>query len=226
VQDELLLEVLGMDEVGEGQPRELGLRVAEQSLRHMVGLVRVADRVDAHDADRGAVEHGAEARERADLLGVAERRRDDDGEQLHGRDIARVERAGVPPEDHQDALQLAALERDGDHRAHADVLGEADVRPLVARGVDAQHRLAGLERVAGDRAARIDPLGDARRAAQRMADEDVALEHRHRGGERAGQLARALGEQLGRVGEGQAAGDGLVLRGDRGMQRRAVHLDH
>ena len=135
MQDQLLVQVVRVDEVGERQPLELGRRVAEQALRHPVGLVGVADGVDAHDADRRAVEHGAEARERAHLLGVAERGGDDEREQLYRCDVARVERAGLAPEDHQDALQLAPLQGNGDHRAHADLLRQAHVHPLVVLGV-------------------------------------------------------------------------------------------
>jgi hypothetical protein len=153
--------VVAQQMLGEARAGQLVGADPQHLLERRVDLDAHAVGVQAQDADRGAVEQGAEAGDGARLVAASlelghpgDRRPEHHGEHLQGLAIVLIEALLLGTAHHvQGADHLVAPEqRDADQRrvAHLGALDLVDAG--VADRVLDQHRLPTLDRVAGHRA--------------------------------------------------------------------------
>ena len=186
-------------------------------------MIRPSRSDQQHPGERVG-EGGLEARQGGNLVAlglkfgrVRHRRGQHDGQELHHRHVALVERARTIAVNEQQADRLATVQqRDRDDRSDPATARERRIDSAVGLGVEAEQGPAAAHRVsrevvADGQSVRFGHLG---RAAGGAEHERVAVEQPHDRGRAADQLARAIRDALHHGLEIEADRREFVLHGD------------
>ncbi len=226
---EAFLDIVGVGELRESHRRELRRGVAEHALERGVRFQGVSLQVASDDPDRCSLEHRAEAGKRfrlrpagVELGGIADRRRQDDREQLERLEIPVGERVRPLREHRQDPDRVVAVPQgDGDDRPdpalQRERIGER-CRVVADRGAVAAVDRAG-EGVVDAEPAADDAGGEARAGA---VDQLVAVLHEDRPGVGTRQLLGAFADEIDHRLQVVVEARHLALRADDALQALAV----